>query len=41
MVELETTFPWQAQNRVVNQQSDGQSVVSKVCLEAQAAHLYL
>ena len=28
MVELETTFPWQAQNRAVNQQSDGQSVVS-------------
>ena len=38
---LETTFPGQVQTGAINQYSDGQSEVYKLCLEAQAAHISL
>ena len=41
MVCLETTFSGQTQTWAINQFSDGQSKVYKLCLEAQAAHLFL
>ena len=37
----ETIFLGQAQTRAVYQESDGQSVMYKLCLETQAAHLFL